>query len=470
MMPAMPANPAPMTLARWTAVAVLALSVALLVAPAPEGMEVRILRGAAVVVFAIGFFATGVLPEFVTGLAFFAVASLISVAPPEVIFAGWSSTALWLTFGGLIVGIAVNRTGLGARLAARLTGLFGAGYRNQVAAMVCAGVALSFLMPSTLGRVILLVPIAFAVADRLGFGEGRNGRLGLVMAAACGTWMPAVAILPANVPNMVLAGTAETLYGIHFTYGSYLLLHFPVIGLLKAVAIHFLVLAQFPDRATETAGAEENRRPPMNRDERVLAWVLAATLALWALDFWHGVSPAWIALSAGVICLLPGINLVSQEDFLTRFNTASIIYVAAVLSVAAIIVSTGVGREVAGHILPLLPLAPDSPAGNFAALVGLGAVTGILATAPSVPAVLPPFAQDLAAASGLPLVSVLMTFALGYSTVFLPYQVPPLVVALQLGRVPLRRAGYFVLALAGLTIVILMPLNFFWWRFLGYLP
>jgi len=155
---------------------------------------------------------------------------------------------------------------------------------------------------------------------------------------------------------------------------------------------------------------------------------------------------------------------------MTRFNTASVIYIAAVLSVAAIIVDSGVGRELAARILPLLPLDPASPATNFATLVGLGSMTGVLATAPSVPAVLPPFAQDLATATGLPLVSVLMTFALGYSTVFLPYQVPPLVVALQLGGVGLRRAGVFTLLLAVVTIALLLPLSYIWWRFLGYLP
>ncbi|HAD88495.1 MAG TPA: sodium:sulfate symporter, partial [Rhodospirillaceae bacterium] len=110
------------------------------------------------------------------------------------------------------------------------------------------------------------------------------------------------------------------------------------------------------------------------------------------------------------------------------------------------------------------------PATNFATLVGLGSVTGLLATAPSVPAVLPPFAQDLAAATGFPLVTVLMTIVLGYSTMFLPYQVPPLVVALQLGGVSLRQAGRFTLVLAVLTIVLLLPMNYLWWRVLGYLP
>ena len=465
----MPARSKTMTLPRWTALAVFSLAVLLLLAPTPEGWEPKVLRGGALVLFAMGFFATGVMPEFVTGLAFFAVASLIAVAPADVIFAGWSSTALWLTFGGLIVGIAVTRTGLGGRLAARLTGLFGETYKAQVAAMVLVGVALSFLMPSTMGRVILLVPIALALADRLGFTAGRNGRNGLVMAVACGTWMPAVAILPANVPNMVLAGTAETLYDLHFTYGAYLLLHFPVTGVLKAIAIYFAVLMLFPDRA-DTSTAQTAHATPMTRDEKVLSYVLVVTLALWAIDFWHGISPAWIALSAGVVCLLPGVDLVTKDDFMTRFNTASVIYIAAVLSVAAIIVDSGVGRELATRILPLLPLDPATPATNFATLIGLGSVTGILATAPSVPAVLPPFAQDLAAASGFPLVTVLMTFVLGYSTMFLPYQVPPLVVALQLGGVSLRKAGQFTLLLAALTIIFLLPLSFLWWRFLGYLP
>ena len=100
----MPARSVTMTLPRWTALAVFSLAVLLLLAPTPEGWEPKVLRGSALVLFAMGFFATGVMPEFVTGLAFFAVASLIAVAPADVIFAGWSSTALWLTFGGLIVG------------------------------------------------------------------------------------------------------------------------------------------------------------------------------------------------------------------------------------------------------------------------------------------------------------------------------------------------------------------------------
>lgn len=45
--------------------------------------------------------ATSLLPEFVTALLFFTVAMAAKVAPPEVIFGGFASSAFWLVFSGL---------------------------------------------------------------------------------------------------------------------------------------------------------------------------------------------------------------------------------------------------------------------------------------------------------------------------------------------------------------------------------
>ena len=451
------------------ALAVLALAIGLLLVPGTDGGDRRVLQGAALTVFAMGFFATGAIPEFVTGLAFFALATLIAIAPNEVIFAGWSSTALWLTIGGLILGLAVNRTGLGARLAETLTRLFGPTYKDQIGAMVLVGVALSFLMPSTMGRIILLMPITLAIADRLGLQEGRTGRHGLVVAMAWSTWMPSASILPANVPNLVVAGVSETLYDLPMTYGSYLFLHFPVTGLLKALTIYILVRMMFRDEAEMSDETANGDKTPMSRDERVLAWVLGITLVLWAMDFLHGISPSWIALGAAVVCFLPGFRLIPTDDFNAKFNTASAIYIAAVLSVSAVVVDTGFGKWLGGALISHLPLAPDGGAMNFAALVGLGSLTGMLSTAPGVAAILGPFAQDMAQAADLPLMTVLMTMVVGYSTVILPYQVPPLVIALQLGRVPLAPAAKYSLVLALITFAFLTPINYLWWSFLGYM-
>jgi Na+/H+ antiporter NhaD/arsenite permease-like protein len=118
--------------------------------------------------------------------------------------------------------------------------------------VVVLAVLFSFFIPSTLGRVVLLVPIVAAMAERLGFSEGSPGHDGMVMASTLACYVPSCAVLPASVPNMVAAGAAESLYKISFSYAEYLKLHFPVTGLLKSIAIIVLILILFPDRIRST--------------------------------------------------------------------------------------------------------------------------------------------------------------------------------------------------------------------------
>lgn len=66
--------------------------------------------------------------------------------------------------------------------------------------------ALAFVMPSTMGRIVLLMPVILALADRMGFVEGRPGRTGMAVTLAIASFMVPCTILPANVPNMVLVG------------------------------------------------------------------------------------------------------------------------------------------------------------------------------------------------------------------------------------------------------------------------
>ena len=214
---------------------------------------------------AIGLYATGALPEYVTAILFFLVAMLAKIAPAAVIFSGFHSTAFWLVFGGLVIGAGVRRTRLAERLARTISGRLGGGYPTIICGAVAIGVGLAFLMPSTMSRILLLMPILLAMAEGLGFGPGSNGRTGLVLSASFATMIPGFAILPATVPAMVLIGASETLYGIVPTYGSYLLLHFPVLGLLKAAAIAGLTIWMFPDRPG--ASPPPAPRQPMSREK-----------------------------------------------------------------------------------------------------------------------------------------------------------------------------------------------------------
>src|SRR3546814_20236096 len=101
---------------------------------------------------------------------------LFAIAPPEIVFSGFASAALWLVFGGLFIGAAVQRTGLGESLARMLVARIGRSYLTVLAGLALRCIGLSFLMPSVMGRVLPLVPLVAALCDRLGYPEGRRRR------------------------------------------------------------------------------------------------------------------------------------------------------------------------------------------------------------------------------------------------------------------------------------------------------
>jgi anion transporter len=416
------------------------------------------------ILLTIGLLATSAIPEHLTALLFFALAMIFALAPAGVIFSGFESAGLWLIFGGLVLGVAVHTTGLGVRLAHRLAPVFGTSYSGVIFGTLLSGLVFGFLMPSSMGRVVLLLPITLALAKRLGFTEDSRGYKGMVLAAGLGCFLPTFSILPANVPNVVLLGIAEELYDAPLTYGHWLLLHFPVLGLLKAGAIGALIVALFPDRPRSEA--MESAPGPMSAAERRLAVVLALALAGWMTDFLHGISPAWVSLSAAVVVMFPGFGLFGRRDF-AKIDFAPIIYVAGILGLGALIADSGWGEYLGAAIAQLPSLGPDRPLGNFATLVATGIGVGLGSTLPGVPAVLTPLAAELAEATGLSIQSVLMLQVPSFSTPLLPYQAPPLIVAMQLAHMRSAEAIKLVLAIALVTLAVLLPLDYLWWRLLG---
>ncbi|MDB5807790.1 MAG: sodium:sulfate symporter [Betaproteobacteria bacterium] len=449
---------------------IVALIAALLLAdfvPLPGGFTVQQCRAALLIVFTISSWALNLFPEPLTTLLFFLLAVLFQVVPPATIFSGFSTPTWWLVFGGTVIGIAIRATTLGERLSHLLSRDAARSYNRYIALIVVMSVGLAFVMPSTLGRVMLLVPIVLALADRLGFESGRTGRTGLVLAVSFGSYMPSTAILPANVPNTVLLGAVDSIYNIKLQYGPYLLLHFPVLGILKAIVLIWAICKLFPDTvAPRTQGAGDDAR--LKAPEKLLIAVLLISLALYATDAWHGISPAWISLGAGLICMLPQARLVTPKALNDQVQIIPLIYVAGFLGLAAMIAQTGLGAWAGHQLLQLVDMQPGHPGGNLTILAAIGAGIGLITTLPGLPAVMTPLAREFSQASGLALYSVLMLEVPIFSTVLLPYECPPIMIGMALGAVSIRDGTRLCLLLAAITLTVLLPLDYLWWNALGY--
>ncbi len=453
----------------WAAIGV---ALWLVLGPA-AGADARAAHSAAVVLITLVLWSTGVLPPFLTSLIFFALVLVFALARPDLIFAGFGSAAIWLIVSGFIIGAAISTSGLGQRLAGVLAPLLAGSYARMVIGLTVAASLLGFVMPSSVGRAVVMIPIGMALADRVGFRPGSNGRIGIAAALALACNMPSFAILPANIPNMILVGAAETLHGASFGYTSYLALHFPLLGIFKLALLAVLVLRLFPDRihpqdgfASERGGSEVAQDPVA---QRRVGLILLVTLALWMTDSLHGINPAWVGIVAAVILLLPRVGVVAPKAFNTAVDFGMLLFVAAALGLGALVNESGLGKLVGESLLQALPLEAGARALNFFSLSVMAMLTGLVTTIPGVPTVLTPMAPELAAASGFSLKAVLMTQVIGFSTVIFPYQVGPLIVAMQLSGEKLGYLLKITLPLALLTVLLVLPLDYLWWRLLGWI-
>ena len=424
-------------------------------------------KAAVIVILAIGLWTTGWIPEWLTALVFFTLCMMGKVAPAAVVFAGFASSATWLVLAGAVIGGAIVHTGLGDRLAGRLAPMIGRSFIKAVMAVVLFGVGLTFAMPSAMGRVMLMLPLVDVLATRLGYPRASRGHRGIVLAGVFGTYLPAFAVLPANIPNNVFVGTVEVVLGTAPTYGQYLLLHFPVLGLLKIILIIPLILWLYRDTPQEQPDEETAQTAKASPDEIHLAVLLVVAVALWATDGWHGIPAAWIGMLVAVWCLYPGSGLMGPRPF-SSLRFEPVFYVAGIVSLGVIADQSGLGTRIATWALSVLPLEPNAPAQTFGILSGLSTLVGLAVTLPGVPPVMTPLITPLAAATHWSPLAVAMTQVIGFSTVLLPYQAPPLVVARQSSGLTTGDVTRMCLLTAAVTIVLLWPLDYVWWRALGW--
>ena len=444
---------------------VIAAAAAVYLTPPPAGVSVEMMHAAALAVFTVGLWAVGSLPEHVVGLLFFMLAMALAVAPAQVVFSGFASATLWLVLGGLIMAEAVNRTGLAQRLASALFDRVALSYAQLIVAVVMASVVLSFLIPATVGRVLLLLPIVMALAKRVGFEHDSTGYNGLCLATIVATYQCGTTVLPANAPNLVLAGSAEALYDVQITYAEYLWVQFPVLGALKSAAIIGFVLWLFPATAKPLPGAQT--AGPLTPAQRRMVAILTIALALWATDFLHGIKSGWIALAAGIACLLPRVGVMPVTAF-HEVRLGPYFYVGATLGLGLVIQKTGLSDGLGSLLHGVLPLAAGADFSNFMVLSVLATFTGLFTTNPAQPAVLAPLAETFAQATGWPLKSALMVIGVGFTTFLLPYQVPPAMVGLQVGALRVVPMLRLALPLAAFGLLVMLPLQYLWWRLIGY--
>ena len=424
--------------------------------------------GFATVAITVVLLATGVLPGLITVAVFFFLALATAAAPTWVLASGFWSSAIMLIFGGLVMGAAAERSGLGRYVARGLMQRFLGSYARLLTGIIVGAGALSLFVPSTMGRLAITIPVVLATLKEAGYEQGSNGYNGAILVTVAGNFMTSYAILPANLVQIITLGALEVAYGPQATYAEYLLLTGPVLGLIKGVTFVALVVWWLP--APPPAALPTTMDPViLSPDARRLGVVLSLAVALWATDFIHGLKPGWIALGAGLACILPPLGLVGLRESFDQNRLTGVLTVPMLLGVASVITHSGAGHLITESVTGALPLAGASPAFGFAVLALLAALIAILATTVGCIAIMTPIVGQVVAATGLSVKLGSIAVLTGLQSLFFHYEAAPVMVGLLMGRVSAGAAARFLVPLAISGILIILPLEILWLKLIGYL-
>lgn len=370
----------------------------------PEGLSPQAVCSLGILLGAIVWWVTGVLPEMVT--AFVMVVLFIAVAgvPTETVLASFAGETWWLLFAAFGLGVGMKESGLVMRIAHVVLSKFPATFKAQVAAIIASGTVIGPLIPSMSAKLAVITPLSFGIGTSLGYAPKTREMNGLFLAALTGVRTVGPLFISACVIGYALLAFYPEDVQQHFNMVNWFIAALPwfvFVTVLNFVAILLMYGPKQRKVVAESAsanvrGAERSNGDadvsslakegsasdhavrsedlgPMSKEEKRMLVVILATVALWVLEPLHGVPSAAVGL-AGVAALL-GLRVCAPREFRYGLNWESLLFIGTVMGLADVFSYTGIDTWVVELVGPALAQLAFSP---FAFVAGIALVTLVL--------------------------------------------------------------------------------------------
>ena len=246
-----------------------ALVAALLIATCPiPGLSYQATAVLGILIMAIVWWITGVLPEFVTAVVMavlFVVVAGISVGAT---FSTFASSTWWLLLSAFTLGVGMKTSGLMRRIALAIVRKFPRTFRCQVIAQLVTGTVLGPLIPSLAVKGAMLAPLAMSIGDELGYERQGKRATGLFAAMLVGIRAVAPTIVSASVTGYALMATLPADVQEQFNMASWFVAALPWLVVVLALN-YFLIMGMYgrgeasacdavEDSPSDTVGAPGN--------------------------------------------------------------------------------------------------------------------------------------------------------------------------------------------------------------------
>lgn len=419
---------------------------------------------AAVLVWAVVYWVTEVIPPAATALLSTVLLIVLGVAPARKVLAPYADPVVFLFLGTFILAEGARVSGLDRRIAYLLLSRRGAtrGPGWVLAAVGLVTWTLSLWMSNT-ATTALMIPVGVGLTRIFGVrGAGPRFSIGLLLML---TWASSVAVgLPiASPPNLIAIGLLADLAAVRLSFASWVLLTMPLAVIMLALC-WVLLYGRYRPQAIQTGDVREfvedqlRALGPFTRKERYVLGALTAAAGLWMAPgtaslvlgpdagmttFLEAHLPeSAVALAAAIALLALPLNVRTLQPVLTwRGATAidwgTIVLFGGGLALGTLTFETGLAERAAEALVGATGAV--SVWTLTAVAIALGILLSETTSNTASAAVVVPSMIALAAAAGVSPIPPAVGAALGASFGFmLPVSTPPNAIVYGTGLIPLR--------------------------------
>ena len=412
-----------------------ALVAALLIATCPiPGLSYQATAVLGILIMAIVWWITGVLPEFVTAVVMavlFVVVAGISVGAT---FSTFASSTWWLLLSAFTLGVGMKTSGLMRRIALAIVRKFPRTFRCQVIAQLVTGTVLGPLIPSLAVKGAMLAPLAMSIGDELGYERQGKRATGLFAAMLVGIRTVAPTIVSASVTGYALMATLPADVQEQFNMASWFVAALPWLVVVLALN-YFLIMGMYgrgeasacdavEDSPSDTVGAPGNAQSleqsslrcgtrfvgaaecadsrrdeaessavessrggtdlndnqsipdglgPLSAVEKRMLAIILMTVVLWATEPFHHISAMAVGLAALVFMFV--LKVIDVPAFKSGVNWTSLLFIGIALGLGSVFAEAGLNDWVMQTCGPAFQALAGNP---YLLVLGIGVITVVL--------------------------------------------------------------------------------------------
>ncbi|WP_249871361.1 DASS family sodium-coupled anion symporter [Oceanobacillus saliphilus] len=341
-------------------IAAFAVLIIILLIPNPDTLPYVGQVGLAILAFAVILWVTEAVSYPVSAVMIVSLVALIvglspTIEDPSVTYGtkdalgmaigGFSSTAVLLVAGALVLAAAMEITGLHKRIALYIMSKVGTKPGSLVIGTILVSFVLALFVPSATARAGTLVPILLGMVAAFGLAKESKLASLLMITAVQSISIWNIGIKTAAAQNMVALGFMETQWGYDIAWGQWFLYAAPW-SVIMSVVLYFVVTRLIKPDLPDTSGGDTIKTQlkalgKMSGKELRLIIIAGMLLLFWATEgILHPFDSTTVTIIAVAIMLTPKIGIFTWKEVQPKVPWGTLIVFATGISLGQVLLAT----------------------------------------------------------------------------------------------------------------------------------